>query len=93
MIATFVGGIPELVEPGRNGWLVPAGSVDALVGAMREVLSAAGEDLAAMGRAGRERVLARHGTRVAVDALVARLIATATAPGVAPDPSSARSPR
>ena len=30
VITTYVAGIPELVRPGENGWLVPAGDVDAL---------------------------------------------------------------
>ena len=30
VISTYVAGIPELVEPGQCGWLVPAGSVEAL---------------------------------------------------------------
>ena len=32
VISTFVGGIPELVRPGENGWLVPAGDIEALAG-------------------------------------------------------------
>src|ERR1019366_4076899 len=30
VLSTFIAGIPELVTPGHNGWLVPAGSVEAL---------------------------------------------------------------
>ena len=30
VISTFVAGIPELVQPGEHGWLVPAGDVEAL---------------------------------------------------------------
>src|SRR5258708_27920486 len=33
-ISTFVAGIPELVRPGEDGWLVPAGDVEALVDPM-----------------------------------------------------------
>ena len=40
VISTYIAGIPELVEPGACGWLVPAGSVDALARAMREALPA-----------------------------------------------------
>lgn len=60
VIATYIAGIPELVQPGRTGWLVPAGDVPALVGALRELAATAPERLATMGKAGRERVLARH---------------------------------
>lgn len=60
VISTYVAGIPELVENGVNGWLVPAGSVDDLVKALREVLAVPVEQLTAMGRAGMASVAARH---------------------------------
>lgn len=63
VIATAIAGIPELVEPDISGWLVPAGSVDALVAAMREVLSIAPDRLAGMGRAGGARVRECHDQR------------------------------
>lgn len=59
VIATSIAGIPELVDH-RNGWLIPAGSVEALAEAMKAVLDAPPEQLAAMGEVGRERVLAMH---------------------------------
>lgn len=60
VISTFVAGIPELVESGTNGWLVPAGDVEALAEAMKVCLEAPVETLAAMGAAARQRVAARH---------------------------------
>jgi colanic acid/amylovoran biosynthesis glycosyltransferase len=60
VISTYVGAIPELVEPGSCGWLVPAGSVKALAGAMREVLLAPVGVLEKMGRAGAVRVSEQH---------------------------------
>ena len=63
VIATAIAGIPELVESGISGWLVPAGSVDALAAAMRGVLAAAPEQLSDMGRAGFARVRERHDQR------------------------------
>jgi glycosyltransferase involved in cell wall biosynthesis len=60
VISTYVGAIPELVEPGSCGWLVPAGSVQALAGAMREALLAPVEVLEQMGRAGARRVSEQH---------------------------------
>jgi len=60
VVTTYVAGIPELVQDGVNGWLVPAGSVAALAAALRELLAAPPERLAAMGRAGAARVAQRH---------------------------------
>jgi len=60
VVATQIGGIPELVIPRETGWLVPASSVSALAAAMTECLLASREELSAMGRKGRERVLALH---------------------------------
>ncbi len=60
VVSTFIAGIPELVTPGQSGWLVPAGSVDALVSALRDVLSRPVESLAAMAELGRQAVRQRH---------------------------------
>lgn len=60
VISTFVAGIPELVRPGVDGWLLPAGDVEALVETMRDCLNAPADVLARMGETARERVLARH---------------------------------
>ena len=60
VLATCVAGIPELVLPGENGWLVAAGDLDALVAAMEDLLSRSPAQLQAMGEAGRRRVLERH---------------------------------
>ncbi len=60
IISTFVAGIPELVHPGEHGWLVPAGDVEALAGAMQECLDAPADALARMGEAAQKRALARH---------------------------------
>ena len=65
VIATSIAGIPELVEPGRSGWLVPAGAVEPLVEAMAEALAADPAELDRMGRAGAARAAAaaRRGHR------------------------------
>jgi len=59
VIATAIAGIPELVTP-DTGWLVPAGDADALADAIRKLAATAPSQLAAMGQAGRLRVLDRH---------------------------------
>jgi glycosyltransferase involved in cell wall biosynthesis len=71
VIATAVGGIPELVEPGRNGWLVPPASASELANAMREALLAPPARLDEMGRRGRAKVRERHDARVEARKLLA----------------------
>ena len=60
VVTTQIAGIPELVQPGVCGWLVPPGSINALVTAMREVLEASPESLMRMGEAGAARVAEQH---------------------------------
>ena len=60
VISTYVAGIPELVEPGICGWLVPAGAVQPLADAMRAALRADESQLQAMGDAGAARVALQH---------------------------------
>lgn len=60
VITTFVAGIPELVKPGRNGWLAPAGSIEKLCDAMEEAAAMSAEALAGLGEAGREDVMSFH---------------------------------
>jgi glycosyltransferase involved in cell wall biosynthesis len=60
VIATYVAGNPELVIHGETGWLVPAGSEEALCGAIRECFKTSDEKLRAMGEIGRARALSRH---------------------------------
>jgi colanic acid/amylovoran biosynthesis glycosyltransferase len=63
VLSTYIAGMPELVQPGRTGWLVPAGDVDALVEAMKTCLATPAEVLTQMGQAARERAAARHDVR------------------------------
>ena len=60
VISTYIAGIPELVEPGVNGWLAPAGDSDVLADAMREALAADDETILTMGRHGKEKTGRRH---------------------------------
>lgn len=73
VVSTYIAGIPELVQPGQNGWLVPAGSVEHLVAAIEEVLAADATRLAAMGESGRARVRERHDMRTIGPRLAALL--------------------
>jgi len=60
VIATQVAGIPELVQAGVTGWLVPPGDVAALVRAVEELARTPPERCAEIGRAARARALERH---------------------------------
>jgi glycosyltransferase involved in cell wall biosynthesis len=71
VIATYVGGIPELVRSGETGWLVPAGSVAELANTMRQVLATPARQLAEMGERGRQVVLERHDLSVECTKLTA----------------------
>jgi glycosyltransferase involved in cell wall biosynthesis len=86
VISTYIAGTPELVEPGACGWLVPAGSIEALVDAMREALAAPVEELERMGREGARRVAERHDA----SAEARKLAALFAGPSPAPSPDLAR---
>jgi glycosyltransferase involved in cell wall biosynthesis len=55
VVATAVGGIPEVLEEGKSGYLVPSGDAAALAARIVEILRDE-PALRAMGRHGRERV-------------------------------------
>jgi glycosyltransferase involved in cell wall biosynthesis len=52
VIATTAGGLPDKVQPGRTGWLVPPGDAAALAAALREAMSRR-DRLSPLGDAGR----------------------------------------
>ncbi len=79
VISTYVGGIPELVKDGINGWLVPASSLDDLVFFMRIVLQSSPQTLAEMGERGRQRVFEQHAINVEAKKL-SELFVTCTEP-------------
>jgi glycosyltransferase involved in cell wall biosynthesis len=57
VVATAVGGTPEAVADGIDGYLVPPGNPDALARRILDVLSSS-DGRKAMGRRGRERIRA-----------------------------------
>jgi glycosyltransferase involved in cell wall biosynthesis len=69
VVASAVGGIPELVDDGGTGLLVPPGDAGALAGALTRLVEHPGE-AAAMGRAGWARARERHDPAAHVDALL-----------------------
>lgn len=76
VISTRIAGIPELVRPGVNGWLVTAGNVEQLQQAMREALDATPELLDRFGAAGRKMVQGQHDARLEASKLGTHLSRT-----------------
>ena len=60
VLTTYIAGIPELIRPGIDGWLFPAGDVENLVAVLKEFLTTPVDILEKMGEAARLRVLERH---------------------------------
>lgn len=63
VIVTAIAGTPELVDR-KCGWLIPAGSIEALVKAMGAAIDSHPDQLVELGQVGRERVVAQHDARV-----------------------------
>lgn len=61
VLATLIAGVPELVEHGRHGWLVTAGSERSLTQAILELERTPLDSLRQMGAAGPARVRMFHG--------------------------------
>ncbi len=81
VISTYIAGIPELVTPARNGWLVPSGRADLLASAIKAAAACAIPDLELMGTAARQAVCVAHNVRTEVDkleTLMERAVAGAT---------------
>ena len=67
VVATRVGGVPELVEPGKSGFLGPAGDAAALSEAMRRLMLLPREQQKLMGAHGREHIASRYGLSAMAD--------------------------
>jgi glycosyltransferase involved in cell wall biosynthesis len=67
VVATRVGGTPELVEHGGTGLLVDPGDPGALSSAMREVMAAPESTRRAMGSAGRSAIAERYSLAALAD--------------------------
>ena len=59
VLATYIAGIPELVDE-DCGWIIPAGSEQALEKAMEEILSCSAEVLTQKAKVGRQRIEEQH---------------------------------
>jgi glycosyltransferase involved in cell wall biosynthesis len=60
VVATQVGGVAELVQPGKSGLLAPAGDSDALSRAMGELMSMSAEERRQLGFHGRDHIAAHY---------------------------------
>jgi glycosyltransferase involved in cell wall biosynthesis len=82
VLSTRVFGVPELIEDGVNGFLCEPRDVADLARGLERVLAMPEGELAAVARAGRERVLARHDPDAYADQVL-RLV-----DGLARDPAA-----
>jgi glycosyltransferase involved in cell wall biosynthesis len=67
VVATAVGGVPEVVADGVTGHLSPPGDHEALARAMEAVLAMFPDERRTMGDRGRERVMERYGIENILD--------------------------
>lgn len=67
VVATCVGGVPELVQEGVNGYIVPPGDSEALAAAMMKMMALPEVERRAMGRAGRAHIESNYSLERVVD--------------------------
>lgn len=84
VVSSYVGGIPELVRPGKEGWLVVAGCAEGIADALQQCLTTPVETLTQMGRDGHARALERHRIGDAAEQLARLFRASATQAEAAP---------
>ena len=69
IVSTFHAGIPEIVEDGKSGMLVPERDSDVLAGAIQEMVERS-SDWPQMGRHGREYVESTHSIEAASESIL-----------------------
>jgi colanic acid/amylovoran biosynthesis glycosyltransferase len=75
VLSTSVGAIPELVEPGKSGWLVAPGSVSQLSAAIEIALRTDATELARLGEEGARRVREAYDARTEASKISSLIIA------------------
>jgi colanic acid/amylovoran biosynthesis glycosyltransferase len=97
VLSSYVAGIPELVVPGESGWLVPAGSREALTDAIGALMLTPAPELDAMAARGQAAVRRSHYTPTETARLAQHFREAAGARPSRPEPGSngaaLRSPR
>ncbi len=64
VLTTYIAGIPELVDDGENGFLIPSGSPARITEALHRVMNTSVDELNEMGRKGQEAVKRQHYTPI-----------------------------
>jgi len=80
VVATRVGGLPDMIEQGQSGWLVAPEDYEAIADRVQQILSTPGE-LARMGAAARQRAVEKMALSDCVErvaALMCRLVPART---------------
>ena len=67
VVATNVGGVPELVQDGKTGYIVPPRNPEALALAMEKMMALSHEERCEMGKAGRAHIEANYSLDRVVD--------------------------
>lgn len=73
-ITTYVAGIPELIQNGENGWLIPAGNADALSDAITSCMNASPCSLRDFASAAQSAVQHSHNVDLEADRLLAMFV-------------------
>lgn len=79
LVATRAGAAPDLIEDGKNGFLVDVDDVDAMAARLSDMLTQSAPDWQAMSEAA-HATAQQHGWGTAIDAFEAALIKAAKAP-------------
>jgi glycosyltransferase involved in cell wall biosynthesis len=79
-VAAFaVGGLPDLIQPGRNGFLAPAGDLDALAGMVKQWIGLPAEARAQLGQHARATIADRFSVTRGIAAVLAEYRAAGAA--------------